>query len=64
MRCYSFRFSIYRLFVPSFVHHSVYGLVFTLLSKSNASDVISYCYTCLVASKELKNIIVVDSSYE
>jgi hypothetical protein len=27
MRCYSFRFSIYRLFVPSFVHHPVYGLV-------------------------------------
>jgi hypothetical protein len=27
MRCYSFRFSIYQLFVPSFVHHPVYGLV-------------------------------------
>jgi hypothetical protein len=27
MRCYSFRFLIYRLFVPSFVYHSVYGLL-------------------------------------
>jgi hypothetical protein len=27
MRCYSFRFSIYQLFVPSFVHHPVHGLV-------------------------------------
>jgi hypothetical protein len=36
----------------------------TLLSKSNSSDIISYCYTYLVASKEIKNITVVDSFYE
>jgi hypothetical protein len=64
MFCRGFCFSIYRHFVPSFVYHSVYGLVLLLLSKSNSSDIISYCYTYLFAFKEIKNITVVDSFYE
>jgi hypothetical protein len=61
MRCYSFRFSIYQFFCSKFCTSSCLWFSITLLSKSNASDVIYYCYTCLVASKEIKNIAVVHS---
>ena len=60
MHCHSFRFSIYR-FCSKFCTSSCLWFNITLLFKSDASDVIYYCYTCLVASKELNNIAVADS---
>jgi hypothetical protein len=64
MRCYSFCFSIYRHFVPSFVYHFGFWFSITLLSKSNSSDIISYCYTYLVTSNLIKDMTVKDSVFE